>query len=299
MLTDKGCKSRSDAIQIGQLPQPIVVTEQKNATFCDNDGFIFSTIDSSAFKYRWMDSANGNIIVSEQAVFEPKVAGTYYLEVYNKCGIASDTFRVFQILPSPQFGILANGKRDTTVCINQRYSLLAPPGYVSYLWKLQDSLTASPDTISMDRECNAQKLPVNPERSYRITLQILDRFGCKNEDSIRVFVAQCPAQLFIPNAFIPIQNPQSPEELASKNKLWFFDGYGIATVKWYIFNRWGEMVASGNNFGEPQNATDGKGWDGTYRGEPCPTGTYKYLIEYVGEKDNVVKKLAGNLTLIR
>jgi hypothetical protein len=301
MLTDKGCKAQSDTIRVGQLAQPIVLSGEKMSVFCDNDNFTFTTIDSIAFKYRWKDSANRNIILSETADFQPKVAGTYYLEVYNKCGIASDTFRVFQILPSPQFGILTNGKRDTTVCLNQPYSLLGPPGYVTYNWAIQDLLSGKDTTISAGQACPADSLPVNPERSYRITLRIKDRFDCENEDSIRVFVAQCPAQLFIPNAFIPIQNPQSPEELASKNKLWFFDGYGIASVKWYIYNRWGEIVASGNGYGEPQNPQDGRGWDGTFQksGLQCPTGTYKYMIEYTGEKDNVTKKLAGNLTLIR
>jgi hypothetical protein len=301
MLSDKGCKTQSDTVSISQLAQPIVLPGEKKTVFCDNDDFKFTTLDSIAFKYRWMDSANRNIILSETSSFQPKVAGTYYLEVFNKCGVASDTFRVFQILPSPAFGILTNGKRDTTVCLNQPYSLLGPPGYVGYNWAIKDEISGKDTTISIGQACPADSLPVNPERNYRITLRIRDRFDCENEDSIRVFVAQCPAQLFIPNAFIPIQNPQSAEELASKNKLWFFDGYGIASVKWYIYNRWGEMVASGNSYGEPQSPQDGRSWDGTFQksGLPCPTGTYKYLIEYTGEKDNVVKKLAGNLTLIR
>jgi gliding motility-associated-like protein len=304
MLTDKGCKAQSDIIGVGQLAQPIVVTDKRNAIFCDNDGFTFSTLDSVAFKYRWMDSANRNIILSEKSVFEPKVAGTYYLDVYNKCGAASDTFRVFQILPSPQFGILQNGKRDTTVCLNQPFIMQGPAGYLQYRWFIPkqvidtatNELIYSADTISKGLACDSGLL-VNAEQSYRLTLLIKDRFNCQNQDSIRIFVAQCPAQLFIPNAFLPIMNPKTEAE--SRNRLWFFDGFGIASVKWYIYNRWGEMVASGNNFGEPQNPTDGRGWDGTYKGELCPTGTYKYLIEYVGEKDNVVKKLAGNLTLIR
>lgn len=299
MLTDKGCKSQSDTVTLNQLDKPYAMINEKKSVFCDNDDFFFSTIDSAVFQYRWMDSANRNIILSDSSRFQPKVAGTYYLEVFNKCGIDSDTFRVFQILPSPQFGILTNGKRDTTVCLAQKYGLRAPSGFLKYQWSRLDSESDEPIFISNAQACPDEKLPANTETSYRITLEVEDRFGCRNQDSIRVFVAQCPAQLFIPNAFLPIVTPQTDQE--KRNKLWFFDGYGIASVKWYIYNRWGEMVASGNGFGEPQNPSDGRGWDGTFQksGLPCPTGTYKYLIEYTGEKDNVVKKLAGNLTLIR
>ena len=313
MLSDKGCEAQSDTITISQLAQPVVVTDKRNATFCDNDGFTFSTMDSSAFKYRWLDSANRNVILEEKSKFEPKVAGTYYLEVYNKCGIASDTFRVFQIFASPQFGILQNGKRDTTVCLNQPYSMQGPSGYLLYRWfvpkKIIDTATneviISADTISRGLSCDSGLL-VTPEQSYRLTLLIKDRYNCENQDSIRVFVSQCQAQLFVPNAFRPNPAPQTPEEMADNNKRWYIAGYGIASVKWYIYNRWGEMVASGTDWGDPT-----LGWDGTHQNPAfgsskagsvkpdCPTGTYKYVIEYMSEKDNITRKLAGNLTLIR
>jgi hypothetical protein len=42
-------------------------------------------------------------------------------------------------------------------------------------------------------------------------------------------------------------------------------------------------------------------WDGAYKGTPCPSGSYKYVIEYSGDLDGqvLVKKQTGNITILR
>lgn len=301
LRTERGCADTSDLVQIDSLPRPEITNTINDTAFCNNVQALFQApVDSSPFyNYRWLDSSNRNIILSDSSKFYPKVAGTYYLEIYNKCGIATDTFRVIQVIPAPQFGILAGGRRDTSVCLNQNnsFDLVAPPGFQTYEWFYQDPVSDKAEGPIKSRILS--NLPVSLDTNYRVKLLIRDQFGCFNEDTIRVFVAQCQPRLFVPNAFLPTSNPLTEQE--ESNRVWFFDGYGIAEAKWYIYNRWGEMVASGNNWGQPQSPSDGRGWDGSFQksGLPCPTGTYKYLIEYKGQKDNVTKKLAGNLTLIR
>jgi hypothetical protein len=301
LRTDKGCADTSLFVQIDSMPKPEITNTINDTAFCNNVKALFQApVDSSPYyKYRWLDSSNRNIVLSDSSKFYPKVAGTYYLDIYNNCGIATDTFRVIQVIPAPQFGILAGGRRDTNVCLNQNnsFDLTAPPGYQSYEWVYWDPVTGENSDVIKSR--TLANLPVGIDTSYQVRLEIVDQFGCSNDDTIRVFVAQCPAKLFVPNAFLPIENPVTEQE--EKNRVWFFDGYGIASAKWYIYNRWGEMVASGNNWGEPISPSDGRGWDGSFQksGLPCPTGTYKYLIEYTAQKDNVVKKVAGNVTLIR
>ena len=301
LRTERGCADTSDLVQIDSLPKPEITNSISDTAFCNNVQVLFQApVDSSPYyQYRWLDSANRNIVLSDSSKFFPKVAGTYFLDVYNKCGIATDTFRVIQVIPAPQFGILAGGRRDTTVCLNQNnsFDLVAPPGFQIYEWSYQDPVTNTTEGPVKSRILS--NLPISLDTNYQVKLTIRDQFGCSNDDTIRVFVAQCQPRLFVPNAFLPTSNPLTEQE--ESNRVWFFDGYGIGEAKWYIYNRWGEMVASGNSWGEPQSPSDGRGWDGSFQksGLPCPTGTYKYLIEYKGQKDNVTKKLAGNLTLIR
>jgi len=44
----------------------------------------------------------------------------------------------------------------------------------------------------------------------------------------------------------------------------------IKSIKIQIFDRWGKMVFETNNIKQ--------GWDGKYKGEPLPDGTYPYSI---------------------
>ena len=57
-----------------------------------------------------------------------------------------------------------------------------------------------------------------------------------------------------------------------------------------VFNRWGEKIFEGDRM---------PGWDGTYKREPQPMGTYVYVIEYRRLLNNTKGYLTGNVTLIR
>jgi gliding motility-associated-like protein len=61
-------------------------------------------------------------------------------------------------------------------------------------------------------------------------------------------------------------------------------------VYFSIFNRWGQQIFYTNELN--------KGWDGTFKGEPQPAGTYVFQaegIDYLGNR--VYKK--GTAVLIR
>jgi gliding motility-associated-like protein len=110
----------------------------------------------------------------------------------------------------------------------------------------------------------------------------IDDFGCKSLDTIEI-VKLCLASFEIPNAFSPNGDGYNDNfKLFLKN----------ATLKSFsIFNRWGEKVFYTSNIKD--------GWDGTFKGDQEPVGTYTYLVDYVEDEtqNGVIKK--GNITLIR
>ena len=65
----------------------------------------------------------------------------------------------------------------------------------------------------------------------------------------------------------------------------------MAIDEFKIFNRWGNMVFSGDG-------TNDK-WDGTYMGIPCDMGTYYYLIQLNCADVSKPKIRKGDITLIR
>jgi gliding motility-associated-like protein len=86
--------------------------------------------------------------------------------------------------------------------------------------------------------------------------------------------------LRIPNAFTPNDD--------GVNDSWIIENliyYESAQVT--IYNRWGQLLYEGGPQDEP--------WDGTYNGNPVPTGSYLYVLDLDSEMENMV----GVVTLVR
>jgi gliding motility-associated-like protein len=90
------------------------------------------------------------------------------------------------------------------------------------------------------------------------------------------------AVVYVPNTFIPDNN--------GKNDVFQVYGGNIKEMECLIFNRWGELITT------LSSTTDF--WDGTYKGLPCPDGTYTWKLIY---KDflNDKYQLNGHVNLLR
>lgn len=84
--------------------------------------------------------------------------------------------------------------------------------------------------------------------------------------------------VFVPNVFSPDGD--------HTNDTFQVMGRGLDHISIEIYDRWGQMVFEAPNLNEP--------WDGTYRGKPCPIGTYVYQLKV----DKLVSK-AGTVTIVR
>jgi len=88
--------------------------------------------------------------------------------------------------------------------------------------------------------------------------------------------------LWIPNAFTPNDD--------GNNDIFKVVGKNVIEFEVSIFNRWGEQVFYSNDIY--------KGWDGTYKGQACPTDVYTYVIRAKGTEYQS-QKADGTITLIR
>ncbi len=105
---------------------------------------------------------------------------------------------------------------------------------------------------------------------------------CEGYDTINVWVVG-QAAAFLPTAFSPNGD--------GMNDVFTPIGIGYSDVKFFrIVNRFGEEVFFADRFKT--------GWDGTYKGEPAPDGTYFWVIKIVDRfgKEEVLK---GDVTLLR
>ena len=81
----------------------------------------------------------------------------------------------------------------------------------------------------------------------------------------------------------------------------FFNLYGkrvrnIRTLQ--IFDRWGELVYSGENL-QDGNKAKGLGWNGEFRGDKALPGVYVFYAEVQYEGSPSTDKFKGEFTLLR
>ncbi|HEX6431792.1 MAG TPA: gliding motility-associated C-terminal domain-containing protein [Niastella sp.] len=88
--------------------------------------------------------------------------------------------------------------------------------------------------------------------------------------------------VFVPNTFTPNGD--------SHNDVFKVYSNVMASVRWMVFNQWGEKVFESN---DTQST-----WDGNYKGKPQPIGVYVYVVAAtLVDGTNVTKK--GSFNLIR
>ncbi len=91
--------------------------------------------------------------------------------------------------------------------------------------------------------------------------------------------------LFVPSAFTPNGDLVNPTfKPIGKN-------FNPDTYSMSVFDRWGTKIFTTKDLS--------KGWNGTYKGNPCEVGTYYYLIEFKFNNADKSEQRKGDVTLIR
>ncbi|MDO8367526.1 MAG: choice-of-anchor L domain-containing protein [Saprospiraceae bacterium] len=116
---------------------------------------------------------------------------------------------------------------------------------------------------------------------------VTDSLGCRAEDQILVSVEKM-RKVFVPTGFTP--NGDFTNDL-----LLVHGQSGSKALDFRVYDRWGELVFQLKDFAFND---DTKGWDGTFRNQPCEPGVYVWILE-VEYVDGVREVYKGNTTLIR
>ncbi|WP_288370477.1 PKD domain-containing protein [uncultured Algoriphagus sp.] len=139
-------------------------------------------------------------------------------------------------------------------------------------WNFGDGSTSSEQNPSHEYQ---------KKGSYTVTLTTIDEFGCVAEYQ-RVIQVFDDYIIMVPNAFTPD---------GTKNQYFKPQYRGIASMEFYIFNTWGELIFEANSL-------ETMGWDGTLNGKKVPNGNYVYRAVFTtrsGEKE----ERSGVFVLIR
>ena len=264
------CQAR-DSVSIRVAPYPRV-NIGPDTTICFGSRLnLPASIVGSAFRWSPTNSMiNGNTL---NPLAGPSRTTAYTLTVTDTLGCnkpVSDTIIVRVVPP-----IEVNAGSDTVALPDQPLQLNAS-GTGSFSWTPLTGL--SDPTIS-----NPILTLAAGTDSITYRVRVTGEAGCYGEDDITVRVFSGGPQLFIPTAFTPNAD--------GRNDLLRPVAVGITQLVYFsIFNRWGQQIFYTNELN--------KGWDGTFKGELQPAGTYVFQaegIDYLGNR--VYKK--GTAVLIR
>jgi gliding motility-associated-like protein len=163
-------------------------------------------------------------------------------------------------------------QEDTIINIGEHAPLIATTSSTGiYSW--------SPDYDVACDDCPITS--ANPQDSTTYTVSFIDENGCKAEASVMVLV-NFKVGIGVPTAFSPNND--------GNNDVLFVKGFGIESLSFRVYNRYGEMVFQSDN----QNI----GWDGTFKNRDENPGVFTWVLLYNLET-GIKGKIQGNSTLIR
>ncbi len=188
---------------------------------------------------------------------------------HNGCFSSKETF--IGIQPYPVASIKAVNADN--LCQGKTFELEATHDYrYDYSWRppqyFDDNVTSKVTGIA--------------EKSGYVYVDVTNQWDCMITDSFWVNGDPC-CDIFMPDAFTPDNN-------SINDTYWSPDLDKHTLVVFIVANRRGQIVYETN--------TQGRGWDGTFKGAPAPQDTYTYYIKYLcNNKDEMTKK--GTVILMR
>lgn len=281
-VTDSNGCILVDSVEVLQ-PDGLMVAVELDQPDCfgGQDGRIRMLVSGGQTPYRF--SLNNGAFGGSGA-FLGLGAGTYQIQVRDANGCISGVMTTLDQPPPVQVSV----GLDTTLVLGDSLLLSSlvnnAVGLTNYSWG-----SALVDTFTCADLPDCDAIWVHPNHSNTYFLKVTDENGCMGRDEIQVTVEK-PRGIFVPTGFSPngdLENDLLVVHGKSKQV------HNILVFK--VFDRWGELLYEDQDF--PVNETT-RGWDGTFRGQPCDPGVYVWLLEAVYQ-DGYRVVLRGDVTLVR
>ncbi|MEQ9188569.1 MAG: GEVED domain-containing protein [Cryomorphaceae bacterium] len=264
------CPIERDTMQISEYLNPVAANAGIDIVLCDtSEGQLAAIIDSIGIG-TWLPTNNGTEILDSTA-FNSTLAGlslgsfSYVWRVVNGvCPITFDTVSL-DVVPF------------TEVSAGEDIFIFHPSNTVlNAASTLPSTFTWSPASALLST--TGDSVIAAPRETTEFVVTAETEFGCKTRDTVMVGVNIGPV---LPTAFTPdgdnYNDRWNLKELAS------YPGCVVS-----VYNRWGHKIFESDGYGES--------WDGTYNGEPLPSGSYFYVIDLNVDE---VPPQTGSVTIIK
>lgn len=247
-------------------PAPLVVNVSSTGTTCgDSNGTATASASGGIAPYTYLwSSGNTNSILNSLAwgAYNVTVADANGCTAQGAASIAQSQPLMLTLTATPTV-VAAGGSVGFSVTGNLPFSVTG--------WQ--------PATAFTNQTATAQNIHVSASGIFSVSATTSD--GCLDTAQMAIQVISSE-DVFIPNTFTPNGD--------RRNDVLYVYGNTISAVDLAVFNQWGEKIFESNS--------QLKGWDGTYKGKPQPTGVYMYVAKIVSTTGREILK-KGSVNLIR
>ena len=278
VVTQNQCPSSfADTVRVYRTPVASITSRD---TLCLNSSEQFNGVlaqPDTAIKWQW-SFGNNSSSQQQNANVTYIASGDYVVQMTatNKIGCSDNASKNVYVAPLPTAAAVTNPliiPSGSGTNLNMDYT----GNIISYLW-----------TPSLSLNCIDCPMPyADPRKTTNYTVEVQDRYSCKNKGNITVQILCDDKNFFVPNTFSPNGD--------GSNDIFYPRGKGLFRIKALrIFNRWGELVFEKRDF-QPNDQS--AGWNGTYKGKKPVPDVYVYQVEIYCNNDQLIQ-FAGNIALI-
>jgi len=267
---DIGCE-HTDSILVSVIPPP-VFNKPPNIQACADSLIRLKGANDPQFQYAWTPAASLDDPTAMDPVGAAGGPSVYQVIVTEPlCGYNRAFNVAVTVNPNPT--IMVSKASDIDCRMPSTYIQADMSGGTHIAW--------SPAT-GLDNP-NIPRPLVSASKTTTYTAKVTNEYGCTATDSITVNVSDTDLKLFdAPNAFTP--NGDGYNDCFSLKR------WGATEIlEFHIYNRWGKRVFTGRSVSDC--------WDGTFRGQAQPQGTYVYFVKARTICGDVFRK--GHVNLIR
>ena len=276
ILIDTSYCNTPDSVEQQLSITPLVKAQfETPLSGCEPYLAVFKNTSQGGQQFTW-DFGDGTISTATNPVHDYTV-GTYQVKLIaidsSTCNIVDTSIITITVSSRPV--ALINHSPLTPVVNKPVIFYNYSTGAIKFKWKFGDgdsAITFLPDAIPHQ---------YNETNTFDVHLIAFNAAGCTDTVHHQVNTLINPL-LDVPNAFTPGR--------FGKNSVLKVEGFGIKTITFSIYNRWGQKVFETHNRSE--------GWDGTFYGKPQPMDVYVYTLNVEFTDGNKIKK-QGDITLIR
>lgn len=278
-IANDGCIG-STSKQITVIPLPTVEVENNNIGTCPGSSVTFHVKNpASDVTYTWYDQPAAGTLLTTGNSYTTSVATATRFYVNASRGGCNATTRVAvtaYIIPDVAAPLVT---ADSVGVHAVRFTWNAVPNATGYEVSADNGTTW---TAPSSGTTGTTHTIGNLQPKQQVTLLVRSLGGCQVRVSQVTAATTLSDAVFIPNSFSPNGD--------GVNDVIRVYGADIKTLKFMIFNQWGQKVF--------ETANNGDGWDGRYGGKPQPSGVYVYVCQITLNNGGEVTK-KGSVNLIR